>query len=234
MLAALSDLGRADVAYGIVNQKGYPGWGYMLDHGATTLWEHWAYSDNVYSHNHPMFGSVSGWFFKSLAGIQPAPDAVGFNKVVVRPCIVGDLTSAAGEYDSVRGPVTSSWRKVGKGITLDVSIPVGVTATIYVPAASADLVSESGKPAAEAPGVEYRGAAGGEVIFRVGSGRISSPPRTNRSERPLPCRPTIRLPRGRPAGPGRGCSASTTPGWSGRRPFFSCPPRSPCRDIRSS
>ncbi len=171
LLAALSDLGRGDVAYGIVNQKGYPGWGYMLDRGATTLWEHWAYSDNTYSHNHPMFGSVSAWFFRSLAGIRPEPDAVAFNKIVIRPGVVGDLTSVAGQYNSVRGPVTSNWRKDGNQLTLDVTIPVGVTATVRVPAKTADAVREGGQPAANAPGVEYRGTENGEAVFRVGSGQ---------------------------------------------------------------
>ena len=59
MLSALTNLGRADVAYAVANQRTLPGWGYMLEQGATTLWEHWEFSDNTYSHNHPMFGSVS-------------------------------------------------------------------------------------------------------------------------------------------------------------------------------
>jgi len=85
MLNALTDSGRADFAYEMVNQRVFPGWGYMLENGATTLWEHWAGSDNTYSHNHPMFGSVSEWFYKALAGISPAPDAVGFDHILLRP-----------------------------------------------------------------------------------------------------------------------------------------------------
>ena len=70
MLHALADSGRADVAFGIVNQSTFPGWGHMLENGATTLWEHWEFSDNTFSHNHPMFGSVSEWFYKVLGGHQ--------------------------------------------------------------------------------------------------------------------------------------------------------------------
>ena len=70
MLHALADSGRADVAFRVVNQSTFPGWGYMLENGATTLWEHWEFSDNTYSHNHPMFGSVSEWFYRVLAGIN--------------------------------------------------------------------------------------------------------------------------------------------------------------------
>src|ERR1051326_1098042 len=52
MLSALSDRGRADVAYRIATQETFPGWGWMLKNGATTLWEHWEFSDNTFSHNH--------------------------------------------------------------------------------------------------------------------------------------------------------------------------------------
>ena len=55
MLNALTDSGGADVAYEMVNQRTFPGWGHMLENGATTLWEHWAGSENTYSHNHRQF-----------------------------------------------------------------------------------------------------------------------------------------------------------------------------------
>ena len=111
MLHALADAGRADVAYRIVNQSTFPGWGYMLENGATTLWEHWEFSDNTYSHNHPMFGSVSEWFYKVLAGINAAPDAVGFDKIIIRPQPVGDLQWVKASYDSVHGKVVSEWSR---------------------------------------------------------------------------------------------------------------------------
>ena len=116
MLNVLTDLGRPDVAYTIVNQKDFPGWGYMLENGATTLWEHWAFSDNTYSHNHPMFGSVSEWFCKAVAGIAVADDAVGADKILLRPNPVVNLTWAEGEYHSVRGIVASKWRVEGEPI----------------------------------------------------------------------------------------------------------------------
>ena len=115
MLNALSDAGRADLAFDIVNEKTFPGWGYMIDRGATTLWEHWAFSDDTYSHNHPMFGSVSEWFYKALAGIKPAPDAVGFDKIIIEPQPVGDLKWVKASYDSVHGKILSEWgRKHGQ------------------------------------------------------------------------------------------------------------------------
>lgn len=170
MLDALTRNGRADVAYTVANQRSFPGWGHMLEKGATTLWEHWEFSDNTYSHNHPMFGSVSEWFFKGIAGIQPDPQAEGFNRILIAPSPVGDLTWAKATYQSVRGPVKSEWKKTEGKFTLHVAIPPNATATVYVPAADADRVTESGKSAAKAPGVRLLRSERGMAVFQVGSG----------------------------------------------------------------
>ena len=64
MLMYLSEHGRRDLAERIVLHRGFPGWLHMIDRGATTLWETWKESDNVYSNCHPMFGSVDEWILR--------------------------------------------------------------------------------------------------------------------------------------------------------------------------
>ena len=64
MLMALSENGRIDLARRIVLQRGGHGWMHMLDRGATTLWETWKESDDMYSNCHPMFGSVDEWIVR--------------------------------------------------------------------------------------------------------------------------------------------------------------------------
>ncbi|MBN1344413.1 MAG: family 78 glycoside hydrolase catalytic domain [Phycisphaerae bacterium] len=170
MLLALSDLGRADVAHTIASQKTFPGWGHMLDRGATTLWEHWAFSDNTFSHNHPMFGSVSEWFYKHLAGISPAEDAVGFDKIIIRPHLVADLKWVKAHHDSVRGRIRSEWRIENQTFELNVTIPPGATATVYIPALDKQGVTEGSSPADRAEGVEFLRMDGGAAVYRIGSG----------------------------------------------------------------
>ena len=170
MLDALSAEDHAEAAYGIVNQAAMPGWGWMLENGATTLWEHWAGSDNTFSQNHPMFGSVSQWFFNWLGGIRPASDAVGFDKILIAPQPVADLTWAKAQYRSVRGLVKSEWKHDGGKFELHVAIPVGATATVFVPARNAASVDEGGLPASEAGGVRFLRMERGAAVFAVGSG----------------------------------------------------------------
>jgi alpha-L-rhamnosidase len=170
ILDLLSRAGEADLASTIVNQKTYPGWGYMLENGVTTLWEHWEGSDNTYSHNHPMFGSVSEWFYHWLGGIQPAPDAVGFDRIIIRPQLVKDLNWVRCSYNSVRGTIDSNWKRDGNRLKLEVEIPANTTAWVYVPASEAGQIKEGGKPAAESQGVHFVKQDGGQTIFQIGSG----------------------------------------------------------------
>jgi len=170
MLDVLTSHGRADVAYTIVSQKDFPGWGHMLENGATTLWEHWAFSDNTYSHNHPMFGSVSEWFIKGIAGIQPDPDAVGFDRVIIRPNAVGDLTHVESRYQSIRGMIECTWRKKAGKLSVYLTIPPNTIATVYVPAVRAEDVTDGKGPTAASPGVKFLRMDKGAAVFQVGSG----------------------------------------------------------------
>jgi alpha-L-rhamnosidase len=170
ILEILSDEGFNQTAYDMVNKKTFPSWGNMLENGATTLWEHWKFSDNTFSHSHPMFGSVSQWFYNWLGGIQADPDAVGFDRIVIRPQIPNDLEWVNSSYDSVRGKITSNWRKAGDTLVMDVSIPVNTTATVYVPAASPDGIIEGEVLANHAKGVEFVRYENNAAIYKVQSG----------------------------------------------------------------
>jgi len=172
LLEALATHGHADLAYRIAAQQTYPSWGFMLANGATTLWERWEllteYGMN--SHNHPMMGSVSAWFYKYLAGINTDPQAPGFKRFIIHPYPVGDLTWVRSQYASMYGIIRCAWRKEDGAFHLNVTVPVNTTATVYVPASDASQVTESGKPAARATGVKWVRNEGGAVVFEVGSG----------------------------------------------------------------
>ena len=165
MLEALSRSGQVDLAYKIVTQPDFPGWGWMLKNGATTLWEHWEFSDNTYSHNHPMFGSVSQWMMQELGGIQPDPEAVGFDKIVIRPQIPEGLNWVKSSYRSVRGKIVSNWKRVGNVVRYEVVIPPNCTAHVTLPVKSRKPVTQNGKRFA---GEIRRG--NGLTEFRLGSG----------------------------------------------------------------
>ncbi len=177
LLRALTTYGRADVAGTVAGQTTFPGWGYMLMNHATTLWEHWAFSDNTFSHNHPMFGSVSEWFYKGVAGIAPAADAIGFDKVEIAPQPTSQVTWARSEYHSVRGTISTIWEQKPKSFFLTVTLPPGVRAQVTLPAKSVTDVTEGGKPLNKVQEIRLLKQQGSTLVFEVGSGtyRFHSP-----------------------------------------------------------
>lgn len=170
----LAENGRSDLVSAMVGQIDFPGYGYMLENGATTLWEHWAGSDDVYSQNHPMLGSVSEWFFKWLGGIRPADDAYGFDRIIIQPQIVDGLKWVRSSYRSIRGKIVSDWEKdAGENLRLRITIPANTSAIVHVPASSAKKVKESGVPAEQAEEIRFLEMKNGTAVYQVGSGHYS-------------------------------------------------------------
>lgn len=169
LLRALANGGRSDVIFAMINQTDKPGYGFQLNYGATSLPEDWDYKPSS-SQNHFMLGHINEWFYHDLAGIQCDPAAVGFKKIIIKPQPVGDLTWVKAHYDSLYGRIVSNWTRDGGMLTMDVTIPVNTTATVYVPAKDAVGVTESGKPAAQANGVKFLRMENNAAVYEVGSG----------------------------------------------------------------
>lgn len=169
LLEQLTQRGRHDLAYALADRKTFPSWGWMLENGATTLWETWQESDNTFSHNHPMFGSISAWFIRWLGGIQAADDAVGFDRIVIRPQVVPDLKWVKCSHRSIRGLIESNWSVTDTGTSYDIIIPPDSTAVIELPAGGE--LTESGRPLAEAGGIKSLSSGPSVRRLQVGSGR---------------------------------------------------------------
>lgn len=167
LIKSLLRQNRNDLVFAMVNQKTFPGWGYMLDKGATTLWEEWN-GDN--SHLHSSFVSVGSWFIEGVAGIQLDPEQPGYKHFSIRPGIVGDLTWAKGEFDSQYGKIVSDWKVKDSELELRVEVPTNTSATVCVPTDDPASVTESGKPADESRGVHRVKSADCDAAFEVDSG----------------------------------------------------------------
>jgi hypothetical protein len=120
-----------------------------------------------------MFGEINEWFYRSLAGIQGDPTGPGFKKILIKPSVVGDLSAVKASYDSISGKIVSEWTYDGQTVKLHVTIPPNTTATIYVPSdKGANIVQESGQPAARSSGLKYQGmeTATRSAIYQASSG----------------------------------------------------------------
>ncbi len=170
LLEVLTESGRVDLAYTLMNQRDYPSFGYMIEKGATTIWE--TFQGDV-SHSHPMFGSVTQWFYQHLGGIVPDPSQPGFKHTIIRPYPVSGLEFAKTSYPSLYGEIKTSWNFSGDDFNLDVSVPANTTATVFVPAENAEKVTENGKPVNEKNFVKFLRMNGQFAVYAIASGDYS-------------------------------------------------------------
>ena len=167
LLKELMEADRNDLIYAMAEKEDFPSWGNMLKQGATTSWESWSGGS---SHIHDTLISIGAWFIEGIGGIRADEKAPGFRHFFLKPAPGGGLTFANTSYRSIRGTIVSNWRIESGTLHMDVTVPPGSSATLYLPSAAADAVTESGGPAAQAAGVKYSGADRGKAIFDLGSG----------------------------------------------------------------
>jgi len=134
ILGALSDNGQAQTAYKLASQDTAPSWGWWIVNGATTLYENWNINaPRDLSLNHIMFGEIAAWMYKGLAGIKVDEIQPGFKNVILTPNFVEGLTHFEATHVGPYGEIISSWKREGKTVKYDVTIPANSTATITFP-----------------------------------------------------------------------------------------------------
>jgi len=174
LMRVLNDNGRPDVAYTLATQTSYPSWGYMVNQGATTIWELWngdKGDPGMNSHNHVMLlGDLLVWFYENLAGIKADPEKPAFSHMIMRPEVFEDLHFVESSFQSVNGLVRSDWKYEGKKFSWQISIPVNTTATVYIPAENETDVREGGQPAEKSEGVRFLGMEDKRAVYALLSG----------------------------------------------------------------
>lgn len=164
----LADYGLQELAYEAMNKRTQPSYGWWIEQGATTTWEQW---DGNNSRNHPMFGGGIVWFYRKLAGMDSDPDNPGYRNIIFRPQPAGDLEYTHYSNLTPYGTAGIRWEKKGNNFVMKVNIPVGSTATVYVPAISPNNVLENGSTIKK--NNKYISLTGFEdnyAVFRVKSG----------------------------------------------------------------
>ncbi|MFH9001876.1 family 78 glycoside hydrolase catalytic domain [Streptomyces afghaniensis] len=145
LLPVLADTGHADVAYELLLQRTAPSWLYMLDHGATTIWEDWeGIDENGDAHdslNHYSKGAVIRFLHTHTLGLRQAPESVAWESIEVAPVPHPSLTWARGTHESPQGTIAVEWRTVGDELTLTVDVPPATTARVIFPDGTAETAT---------------------------------------------------------------------------------------------
>jgi alpha-L-rhamnosidase len=140
LMRTLTNFGRGDLAFKLASNKTYPSWGYMVENGATTIWELWngnTADPTMNSQNHVMLlGDLMIWYYENMAGIKSNPEKPGFEQVIMKPDFNAGLTFVNASYESIYGLIKSNWKKGKTNLVWKITIPANTTALVYLPTAN--------------------------------------------------------------------------------------------------
>ena len=178
MMQLLVDFGRADIAYRLLMSTRFPSWLYIVNNGATTVWERWDawipgrgfQNPAMNSLDHVAFGAVGEWMYRNILGINPDPKSPGYSHFILRPIPGGGLTWAEGSYDSVKGQISSAWETAGRSTTYRFTIPANTSATVILPDCKPEEISSLIPQTATRPAFKH---TNGNSSTELGSGEYT-------------------------------------------------------------
>lgn len=174
LLGVLSDTGHADVAYRLLLNTEYPSWGYLVEHGATTMWERWNGDQmrgdpSMNSYNHYAYGAVADWIYRRAAGIDAMPSDPGFRTILLKPSFDGRLGSLDFSYESPYGRIRSAWSTKENLVDWKVTIPPNATGRLPLGEQFAEITLD-GKKLRDNDRIRPLGLDHGREVFEVPAG----------------------------------------------------------------
>ncbi len=130
LLPQLTRFGHVDVAVAVALQTTFPSWGFWVERGATSLWEHW--KEESRSRGHYFLGTLDDWLYGTVAGL--APLAPGWREALIAPRVIGTgIDHAEAAVRTPFGEISVRWRVEGPEVVLTCTVPVGVRAVVELP-----------------------------------------------------------------------------------------------------
>ena len=121
---------QVDFFYQMMKKRDYPGYLYMIDHGATATWEYWS---GERSRVHNCYNGIGTWFYQAVGGIRLDEATPGYRHFYVDPQIPNGVTWAKVTKESPYGTIAVNWELQGKQLNLQLTVPAGTTATVCIP-----------------------------------------------------------------------------------------------------
>lgn len=183
ILPILSDYGRHDMAYEMINLTTYPSWGYMVAKGATTIWELWNSDterpEGMNSRNHYALGGIGEWVYGYLGGLKPDITQPGFKHSFIAPMPVGDLTWSKILRKTDYGNLSVDWKIEGSSFILNVVLPPNTSSLVTIPKNAVQFqgitvdgveIYKDGAMVKTVANIEFAGEDKNGVSFKVASG----------------------------------------------------------------
>lgn len=96
------------------------------------------------SHDHPMLGAFTVWFYKALAGIQDEDGLAG--TIRVKPAVVPQMEFAAASCRTPGGILKSSWERQGERVEFRIHVPWNTQVQLELPEGYQPEYSEEYQP----------------------------------------------------------------------------------------
>ena len=175
LLPALTKLGLDDLAAKVFLNRKVPGWLYQVDHGATTIWERWdalapdgtIYDPEMNSYNHYAYGAVCQWLFESVAGVAPDPAHPGFDRVLIHPQVLPDLSPVAAWHDCRHGRIEAGWELNGDKVHYSLTLPAGCSGLLQPNPRHGEVMVDGKAVAVPAEGLALSPGSH-DIRFRLG------------------------------------------------------------------
>jgi len=173
LLEVLSDTGHSDVAYRLLLNTSYPSWGYLIEHGATTMWERWNGDQmrgdpSMNSYNHYAYGAVAEWMYRYAAGVDTVATEAGFHTIYLHPNFDARIGNLNFSYDSPYGVVKSDWKMTGQDVVWNVTVPPNSTAILPSSVTEAYSLMLDGQPLGNSPKIHSE-----DNVYRLAAGTYS-------------------------------------------------------------
>jgi alpha-L-rhamnosidase len=177
LLEELTKAGYSKLAYTLLLNTQYPSWGYMVEHGATTMWERWNGDQmlgdpSMNSFNHYAYGAVADWIYRYAAGIDASPLDAGFHMILLQPYFDARLGHLSFDYDSVYGTIHSDWTVAGNAATWHVTIPPNAMGMLPVDDALAARYTLGGVPLNRSP-LAHKANRNGQSGYKLEPGKYT-------------------------------------------------------------
>jgi alpha-L-rhamnosidase len=134
LVRALGEANQGPQLLNLYTNANQYGWAQILALGGTATWESWTANTDGDSESHGWGAVGLDGYVRYILGVKPL--TAQFDQVQIKPLDFGDnLASASGTLLTDRGGIAVEWDRNNTLYHLAVTIPVNVTATVYVPQA---------------------------------------------------------------------------------------------------
>jgi alpha-L-rhamnosidase len=176
---ALSDTGRLDLAYQLLNNKRYPSWLYSVTKGATTIWERWDgirpdgsfQTTGMNSFNHYAYGAIGEWLYSRVAGLRIDPKKPAYKNIIFQPNPGGGLEYAKASIHTMYGLASAKWKLENASTNYDIEIPANCTGAVILNTTDSESITLNGELLATCELVSNKKVEDGKTSFGLGSGK---------------------------------------------------------------